>query len=54
MSDTPERQPKVVPNTLEKQRRWLEENRHAFQAYNLRVAEHGLMSDHGILHGEAS
>jgi post-segregation antitoxin (ccd killing protein) len=30
----------------ERERRWLEENRSAINAYNLRVAKHGLLSDH--------
>lgn len=29
----------------EQERRWLEENRQAFEAYNAHVAEHGLLSD---------
>jgi len=29
----------------EKERRWLEENRAAIEAYNREVAEHGLFSD---------
>jgi post-segregation antitoxin (ccd killing protein) len=29
----------------ERERRWLEENREAIEAYNRRVAEYGLLSD---------
>lgn len=29
----------------ERERRWLEENKAAIEAYNRRVAEHGLLSD---------
>jgi post-segregation antitoxin (ccd killing protein) len=35
--------------TAEQARRWLEENRQAIEAYNLRVAKHGLLSDHAGL-----
>jgi post-segregation antitoxin (ccd killing protein) len=34
----------------EQERRWIEENRQALEAYDTRVAEHGLLSDFaGIL-----
>jgi post-segregation antitoxin (ccd killing protein) len=34
----------------ERERHWLDENRPAIAAYNLRVAQHGLLSDHaGVL-----
>ena len=33
----------------EQERRWLEENRAAIGAYNQRVAQHGLLSDHAGL-----
>jgi antitoxin CcdA len=33
----------------EQERRWLQENRQALDAYNNRVAEHGLLSDHAGL-----
>jgi post-segregation antitoxin (ccd killing protein) len=33
----------------ERERRWLEENRAAINAYNLRVAKHGRLSDHSGL-----
>jgi post-segregation antitoxin (ccd killing protein) len=36
----------VSPAKAEQERRWLDENRTAIAAYNLRVAQHGLLSDH--------
>jgi len=36
----------------ERERRWLEENREAIEAYNRRVAQDGLLSDHTGLHGD--
>jgi antitoxin CcdA len=33
----------------EQERRWLTENREALEAYNRRVDEHGLLSDHAGL-----
>ena len=33
-------------NKVEQERRWLEENRQALNAYNARVAKHGLLSEH--------
>jgi len=54
MPDVPEHRREVVGNTLEKQRRWLEENREAIEAYNRRVAEHGILFDHTGLQGDPS
>ena len=49
MSDTLEqRLPTIVQGELEK--RWLEENRAAIEAYNRDVAEHGLLSDEAGVH----
>jgi antitoxin CcdA len=39
---------KIVQVELEK--RWLSENRAAIEAYNKRVAEHGLLSDEAEVH----
>jgi antitoxin CcdA len=39
---------KIVQVELE--RRWLSENRAAIEAYNKRVAEHGLLSDEAGVH----
>jgi antitoxin CcdA len=33
----------------EREKRWLKENRAALEAYNRRVEEHGLLSDHAGL-----
>jgi post-segregation antitoxin (ccd killing protein) len=33
----------------EQERRWLDENQPAIEAYNLRIAQHGLLSDHAGL-----
>jgi len=38
----------------EREHRWLEENREAIEAYNRRVAQHGLLSDRTGLHGDPS
>ena len=35
---------------VELEKRWLEENRAAIEAYNRRVAEHGLLSDEVDVH----
>jgi antitoxin CcdA len=35
---------------VEMEKRWLEENRSAIEAYNRRVAEHGLLSDEAGVH----
>ena len=49
ISDTLERRLRTIVKA-EQERRWLEENREAIEAYNRRVAEHGLLSDHtGLL-----
>lgn len=34
----------------DQERRWLEDNKLAIEAYNLRVAQHGLLSDEAGLH----
>jgi antitoxin CcdA len=34
----------------EQEKRWLEDNKLALKAYNLRVAQHGLLSDEAGLH----
>jgi post-segregation antitoxin (ccd killing protein) len=40
----------VSPAKAEQERRWLDENRMAIAACNLRVSQHGLLSDHaGVL-----
>ncbi|MCZ7659402.1 MAG: type II toxin-antitoxin system CcdA family antitoxin [Xanthobacteraceae bacterium] len=44
LSDTLERRLRMIVKA-ERERRWLEENRVALEAYNRRVAEHGLLSD---------
>ena len=44
ISDTLERRLRMIVKA-ERERRWLEENREAIEAYNRRVAEHGLLSD---------
>jgi post-segregation antitoxin (ccd killing protein) len=51
MADTPQVPPHV---TTDQERRWLEKNREAIEAYNRRVAEHGLLSDHTGLQEEPS
>ncbi len=49
MSDTLEHRLRtIVKGELEK--RWLEENRAAIEAYNRDVAEHGLLSDEAGVH----
>jgi antitoxin CcdA len=49
ISETLERRLRTIVKA-EHERRWLEENREAIEAYNRRVAEHGLLSDHtGLL-----
>jgi post-segregation antitoxin (ccd killing protein) len=40
--------------TAEQERRWLEKNREAIKAYNRRVAQHGLLSDHAGLQEDPS
>jgi antitoxin CcdA len=44
MSDTLERRLRALVKA-ERERRWIEENRGALEAYNRRVARHGLLSD---------
>jgi antitoxin CcdA len=44
LSDTLERRLRMIVKA-ERERRWLEENKAAIEAYNRRVAEHGLLSD---------
>jgi antitoxin CcdA len=44
ISDTLERRLRTIVKA-ELERRWLEENREAIEAYNRRVAEYGLLSD---------
>jgi post-segregation antitoxin (ccd killing protein) len=51
MANTPEVCPRVA---TEQERRWLEKNREAIEAYNRRVAQDGLLSDHTGLHDDPS
>jgi antitoxin CcdA len=44
LSDTLERRLRAIVKA-ELERRWVEDNRAAIQAYNNRVAQHGLLSD---------
>jgi len=44
MSETLERRLSTIVRG-EREKRWLEENREAIEAYNRRVADHGLLSD---------
>jgi post-segregation antitoxin (ccd killing protein) len=44
-----ERSKAVPPPKAKQERRWIEENRQAISTYNLRVATHGLLSDHAGL-----
>jgi antitoxin CcdA len=48
ISETLERRLRTIVKA-EQERRWLEENREAIEAYNRRVAQHGLLSDHAGL-----
>jgi antitoxin CcdA len=48
MSETLERRLYTIVKA-ERERRWLSDNRAAIDAYNRRVAEHGLLSDHAGL-----
>ena len=48
ISETLERRLRTIVKA-EQERRWLEENREAIEAYNRHVAEHGLLSDHAGL-----
>ena len=49
MSDTLERCLRTIVRA-EREKRWLEENRAAIEAYNQRVATHGLLADDATLH----
>jgi antitoxin CcdA len=44
ISDTLERRLRSIVRA-EQEKRWLEENQAAIEAYNLRVSRHGLLSD---------
>jgi antitoxin CcdA len=44
VSETLERRLRTIVRA-EQEKRWLEENRAAIEAYNLRVSQHGLLSD---------
>jgi antitoxin CcdA len=44
LSETLERRLRAIVR-VEQEKRWLEQNRAAVDAYNARVAEHGLLSD---------
>jgi post-segregation antitoxin (ccd killing protein) len=44
MSETLERRLRTIVRA-EQEKRWLEENKAAIEAYNLRVLQHGLLSD---------
>ena len=48
LSETLEKRLRTIVRT-ERERRWLEENRAAIEAYNRRVAEHGILSDEASL-----
>jgi antitoxin CcdA len=48
LSEVLEQRLGVIVRT-ERQGRWLKENRAALEAYNRRVEEHGLLSDHAGL-----
>lgn len=48
ISETLERRLRMIVKA-EQERQWLEDNREAIEAYNRRVAEHGLLSDHAGL-----
>jgi antitoxin CcdA len=48
ISETLERRLRTIVKA-EQERRWLEENREAIEAYNRRVAQYGLLSDHAGL-----
>jgi len=49
LSETLERRLRMLVRA-ERERRWLDENRAAIEAYNRRVAEHGLLSDEADIH----
>jgi len=44
MSETLERRLRTIVRA-EREKRWLEDNKAAIEAYNLRVQQHGLLSD---------
>jgi antitoxin CcdA len=44
LSETLERRLRMIVRA-DQEKRWLEENRAAIEAYNARVAQHGLLSD---------
>ena len=48
LSETLEKRLRIIVRA-ERERRWLEENRAAIEAYNRRVAEHGILSDEASL-----
>jgi len=48
LSETLERRLRMIVRA-EREKRWLEENRAAIEAYNRRVAEHGILSDEASL-----
>ena len=48
VSDTLERRLRTIVRA-EQEKRWLEENRAAIDAYNRRVARHGLLADDAAL-----
>ena len=53
MSTHPE--PRSAASKEARERQWLEENREAIAAYNARVVQHGVLSDHaGLLASELS
>ncbi|PWT87168.1 MAG: acetoacetyl-CoA synthase [Proteobacteria bacterium] len=49
MSETLEQRLRTIVQ-VELEKRWLAENRRAIDAYNRRVAEHGLLSDEAGVH----
>ena len=49
LSETLERRLLMIVRA-EREKRWLEENRAAIEAYNRRVAEQGLLSDEAGIH----
>jgi len=48
LSETLEKRLRIIVRA-EREKRWLEENRAAIEAYNRRVAEHGILSDEASL-----
>ena len=48
LSETLERRLRALVR-IEQEKRWLEENRPAIDAYNARVEQHGLLSDEAAL-----